>query len=155
MTEFVSVDALADWLGIHKRTVSDLVARGVVVREKRGQYQLQESVRRYCEHMREMAAGRGGEQGVLDLTAERARLAKEQADGQSIKNELARGTLVEAEAVKREWAGILRTLRSSMLAIPSRVRQTAAHLTATDIASIDREIRDTLKALANDQPLTE
>lgn len=155
MTDLVGADVLAEWLGVHRRTVTDLAQRGIVIREKRGQYRLQESVRRYCTHMQEMAAGRGGEQGVLDLTAERARLAKEQADGQAIKNELARGTLVEADAVKREWAGVLRTLRSGMLAIPSRVRQTAAHLTATDIASIDREIRDTLKALADDQPPTE
>lgn len=46
----------------------------------------------YCERMREMAAGRLGEGGGLDLVQERAALAREQRIGHEIKNEVARKT---------------------------------------------------------------
>jgi phage terminase Nu1 subunit (DNA packaging protein) len=46
----------------------------------------------YCERLREMAAGRMGEGGGLDLVQERAALAREQRLGYEIKNEVARRT---------------------------------------------------------------
>lgn len=46
----------------------------------------------YCERLREMAAGRMGESGGLDLVQERAALAREQRIGHEIKNEVARKT---------------------------------------------------------------
>jgi len=46
----------------------------------------------YCERLREMAAGRLGEGGGLDLVQERAALAREQRLGHEIKNEVARKT---------------------------------------------------------------
>lgn len=63
-TEFTSA-ALQRLLGINKSTLSDLAQDGIVVRgEKRGTYLLEPSVNRYCQHLRSMAAGRGGEAGV-------------------------------------------------------------------------------------------
>lgn len=44
----------------------------------------------------------------------------------------------------REWIDILRGLRSQLLAIPSRLRADLGHLTAADVAQIDRALRDTL-----------
>lgn len=46
----------------------------------------------YCERLREMAAGRMGEAGGLDLVQERAALAREQRVGHEIKNAVARKT---------------------------------------------------------------
>jgi len=45
----------------------------------------------YCERLREVAAGRMGEAGGLDLVQERAALAREQRIGQAIKNAVAAG----------------------------------------------------------------
>lgn len=45
----------------------------------------------YCHRLRDQAAGRmGGEVGGLDLVQERAALAREQREGQAIKNAVAR-----------------------------------------------------------------
>jgi hypothetical protein len=61
-----------------------------------------------------------------------------------------RGSLLDAGAVEAEWSGILRTVRAGMLAVPSRVAQRLPHLTAHDVAEIDREVRDVLTEVGND-----
>jgi phage terminase Nu1 subunit (DNA packaging protein) len=52
--------------------------------------------------------------------------------------------------VEAQWSDIVRMLRSGMLALPTRVQQRLGHLTAHDLAEIDREIRDTLTELSDD-----
>lgn len=61
-----------------------------------------------------------------------------------------RGTLLDADAVAREWASVLRQVRAGMLAVPSRVRARLPHLTAHDAAVLDEELRQALAALADD-----
>jgi hypothetical protein len=60
-----------------------------------------------------------------------------------------RGELVEASAVEAEWAGVLRTVRAGMLAVPSRVAQRLPHLNAHDISEIDLEVRDALYTIGS------
>jgi phage terminase Nu1 subunit (DNA packaging protein) len=74
-------------------------------------------------------------------TAQRARLAAAQADLAELKAKKLSGELVEAAAVEAEWSAILRSVRAAMLAVPSRVAQRLPHLTAHDVAEIDREVR--------------
>ncbi|ABE63184.1 conserved hypothetical protein [Nitrobacter hamburgensis X14] len=145
----VSAKELAELFGISDRSVRELHDRGTVKKSARGRYLLTESVQLYTAHLRGVAAGRGGEGGVLDLTVERARLAKEQADAVSLKNAVMRRELVPVSDVEREWMSVGRQVRSGMLAVPSRVRQSLPHLTAFDADLIDREIRDALTGLAD------
>jgi terminase small subunit / prophage DNA-packing protein len=135
---------VAKYLGVNTRTVYRLAEEGHVIKVAPGRFDVALSASRYCAHLRAVAAGRGGEKGVLDLTAERARLAKEQADAQSLKNEAARGALIPAGEVTAKWRGILTGVRSLMLAVPSRVRVAIPHLTAAEIEAVDREIRNAL-----------
>jgi hypothetical protein len=58
--------------------------------------------------------------GGLDLTAERARLAKEQADGQELKNALARGDLVLPDAMDRATIALATAVSSRLQAIGTR-----------------------------------
>lgn len=143
----VNSKTLADWLRISERSVRAMADEGIVKRAGRGRYLLKESVQAVVEHQRGIAAGRGGASQVLDLTAERARLAKEQADGQELKNRVARGELLVAADVERTWSDALRRLRAGMLAVTGRVRA-ATTIEAADAAIIDREIRDALTALS-------
>lgn len=142
----VSFRVMAEWLGISERHLKDLVARGQLSREKSG-FPLAATVRAYCGHLRGVASGRGGEEQVLELTAERARLAKEQADAHSLKNAVMRGELLDAAETEARWADMLRAFRSRLLAVPSRVRVRMAHMTVTDIEAVDREVRDALTEL--------
>ncbi len=138
---------LCDLFGITPGALTALGKRDTVVRLGHDAYDLEESTRRYVASLRETASGRGGEEQVLNLTGERARLAREQADAQALKNAVARGENVPAIEVERAWADILRGLRSRLLAVPSRLRQTVPHLTTSDVTLIDRELRDALQEL--------
>ncbi len=138
-------------VNIHGRTVRDLAQRDIIVKVGDNRYDLTASLRSYASHLREMAAGRGDEQHQLFLTAERARLAKEQADNTALKNAALRRELVPVAEVKSLWAGIVRQTRSKILAVPARIRQQLAHLSVHDVEVIDTELRRTLEELADDQ----
>ncbi len=46
---------LARWLGVSGKTVYELTKAGIAVRTGGELYRLEESMRRYCEHIRRMA----------------------------------------------------------------------------------------------------
>lgn len=75
----VSSEELGRWLGISGRAVRDLALRCVFEKTKRGRYLLASSVTRYCDHLRKLATGRGGETSIATATAQRARLIAAQA----------------------------------------------------------------------------
>ena len=81
---------------------------------------------------------------LAKVSKERARLAAAQADLAELKAERERGGILDADAVEREWSGVLRTVRAGMLAVPSRVAQRLPHLSAHDVAEIDQEVRAVL-----------
>jgi phage terminase Nu1 subunit (DNA packaging protein) len=87
---------------------------------------------------------------LAKATAERGRLAAAQANLAEIKAAKLRGSLVEAAEVEATWGGVLRTVRASMLAVPSRVSQRLPHLTAHDVADIDAEVRAALTEIGGD-----
>ncbi len=139
---------LCDLFGISAPMLTQLCKRKVAIRLGRNSYDLEQSTRNYIRHLRETASGRGGEEQVLALTAERARLACAQADAQELKNAELRSELVKATDVERGWSDILRQVRARILAVPSRLRQSLDLKPATADA-IDRELRDALSELGH------
>jgi phage terminase Nu1 subunit (DNA packaging protein) len=87
---------------------------------------------------------------LAEASKQRARLAAAQADLNELKAAKMRGELVEAVAVEAEWSGILRTVRAGVLAVSSRIAARLPHLTRTDIAEIDAEVRAALAEVGND-----
>lgn len=142
---------LCDLLGITPGALTGLCKRGLAVKLGHDAYDLTATVTAYVAHLRGTASGRGGEEQVLNLTGERARLAREQADAQALKNAALRRELVPAAEVAREWGEALRAIRARVLAIPSRVRAVLPHLTPADVAAMDREARAALDDLARDE----
>lgn len=140
---------LCDLLALSSGALTDLKKRGIAVHLGHDAYDLAATVRAYVLHLRGVASGRGGEEHTANLTAERARLAREQADAVALKNAALRGDLVPAADVTREWAEVLRKVRAGVLAVPSRVRAALPQLTAADVAVLDAEIRATLEGLAH------
>lgn len=135
-------------LSISSGALTDLKKRGLAVHMGHDAYDLEATVRNYVQHLRGVAAGRGGEAHGLTLTGERARLAKAQADAQEAKNAKLRGELVEAAEVERAWSDILRQVRARILSVPPRLRQ-SLNLGAADAEIIDRELRSALSELGN------
>lgn len=140
-----SAEELAELLGISARAVREHATRGIIVKLSKGAYDVPASVRAYCAHLREQAAGRTGS---ASLTAERIRATKAQADTAELKNAALRGELVRASEVQSTWAGILRDVRAALLAVSARCGATLPHLTPHDVAEIDQHIRDTLTEIA-------
>ncbi len=58
-----------------------------------------------------------------------------------------KGELLSAEEVAREWEGIVRTVRSAMLAVVSRVRSQVPTMDQHTATLLDHEIRAALEAL--------
>jgi phage terminase Nu1 subunit (DNA packaging protein) len=54
--------------------------------------------------------------------------------------------------VQAEWSDILRIVRAGMLAVPSRVAARLPHLSRSDVAEIDAEIRAALNELGGESP---
>lgn len=140
---------LCDLFDISPAALADLKKRGIAVHIKHDTYDLTATTRAYVQHLRGVASGRGGEDHILSLTIERARLAKEQADAQALKNAKLRGELVAASEVERVWADALRQLRARLLAIPARIRSELPDIDAGTIAALDRALRATLSEVGN------
>src|SRR4029077_1733302 len=132
MTDAITAAKLADLFGVTTRTIRNLTKRGIITRAGRN-YALTASVRGYCEHLRKLATGRGGDTAIASAPAERARLARAQAELIETKGRRLRGELVDAAEVESAWSGVLRSVRAGMLAVPSRCAQHLPHLTAYDV----------------------
>jgi len=111
-TEFAAL------VGISQPAVSGLLARGII-REGGTIGQWAEA---YCDHLREQAAGRAAA-GDLDLAAERARLAKEQADKVAMQNAVSRGELAPVAAMEAVLAAVGTRVGKILDTIPGVVRR--------------------------------
>jgi phage terminase Nu1 subunit (DNA packaging protein) len=133
---------LADLLAVSPRSITDLAKRGIVVRSAKGRgFDLRLSTRGHADHLRRLAGGRGGEGAINTATAERARLAKEQADAVALKNAIARGELLVAAEVEKTWTATFAGVKAIVLTGSSRIGQRLPHLGLGDIAEIDAELR--------------
>jgi phage terminase Nu1 subunit (DNA packaging protein) len=115
------IGVIARLLNLSERQVYMLAHEGRIPRAKRGRYDPVACVRQYVTHLREVAAGRSTQSGVGDLVAERARLAREQADGQAMKNEQARGKLVPADEAEAAHIAVHSAVQRRLLGVPKRV----------------------------------
>jgi terminase small subunit / prophage DNA-packing protein len=141
---------LCELLDLSSAALTDLKKRGIAVHLGHDAYDLGATVRAYVQHLRGMAAQWGTPDQAAQLTNERARLAKEQADAQALKNARLRGDLVEAVEVERAWSDVLRQLRARLLAIPARLRADLPDLDRDAATALDRALRDTLTEIATD-----
>ncbi len=133
-------------LNLTERRVQQLVDEGIIIRPERGRYDLVRSVRGYVEWLQTRAV-KGDAEAADDV--EKAKLRKLTAEAELAEQKSAqiKGELVAASDVEREWASIFRQLRSSILAIPSRMGAALPHLTKHDIEVLDRGLRRALTDL--------
>ena len=129
-------------LGVNKVAPNDLAKRGIVVRgRKRGTYAVEASVSGYCHHLRDMAAGRGGEHAAEARARARAGTGRPcGSQGGQLRGE----TLPVAE-IEKLWTSKLRAFRNRVLAILSRVKD----LSARQRPSLTQELRAALTELAD------
>lgn len=118
-------------VGIAQPTVSDWCRRGLL----REGGTAGEWLRSYCDRLREMASGRGGDDGPA-LVAERARLAREQADKVAMQNAVTRSELAPAWLLEQVLAKTGARVGNLLNTIPGALRRRFPQLTAEDLADV-------------------
>jgi phage terminase Nu1 subunit (DNA packaging protein) len=145
--ESLGEEDMARLLGCTASHIRTLTREGHLVKAGRARWNVRASLLTYLEHIRQLAVKRGRNDDPMKL--ERIRVLKAQAEKIEKQNQIAAGEMLQATAVEREWANLLRDVRSALLAVPSRCGASLPHLTAHDIAAVDREIKSALEGLAN------
>jgi phage terminase Nu1 subunit (DNA packaging protein) len=93
----------------------------------------------YCKRLREMAAGRYSASD-LDLTEERAKLARAQSERIEMDNAVKRGELAPIDTLRDALVPVVAQIAAHLDAIPAKLKREAPHLTATDLEIVAREI---------------
>ena len=152
MAEGVTGQSLAGLLDLDIQSMRELARSGIVVGSGiHGRYLLAPSVRNYVRHLREVAAGRQGNE--LNAIDENARLKMAQRENYELKNSIIRGSSIPYEAIAPAWARVVRAIRSAMLAVPGKARFRLQHLTPRDAEVLNEVIRDQLTAATlTDEP---
>lgn len=140
---------VANHLGVTQKYVTDLIAKGVLKRMPKAMYDIDECRQAYIANLRKVAS-RNMANGSLDLGAERARLAKEQADAKEMENAIERGDLVYIEDVAAQFEAGLVKARTKLLAIPTKIApEVHACATIKEVqAIIEQNIIEALSELA-------
>jgi len=135
---------IAEHLDLSERSVRELLDKGVLPPARRGGLDRDACRVGYIRHLRSVAAGRGGISQQEDLTAERARLAREQADHVAIRNACARKELLPRAAVTIAVTAAFQRVRDRLLSLPDRLAGTLTRL--DDQGAVRQRMADAIGA---------
>ncbi len=119
----VDVGFLCQLFGLQSRRVYQLIESGVIPRpksQKRGKYRLTDAITGYIRFLQEST--RSGKAGDT-LNAERARLAKGQADRVELQNAVTRGELLPSRVIEEVVAKIAAEAALKLEALPVLVKR--------------------------------
>lgn len=119
LPESATTGQVARLIGVTERAIAGRKADGRVPTHADGGLDLRTIVQAGIDALaqRQKAASDGGD---LDLNAERARLAKEQADAQEMKNAVTRGELIPRPDVVASMQIAFANARARLLSLPSK-----------------------------------
>lgn len=127
----VGQQAFGSLVGISQQAVSDLARRGVLADGgTAGQWLLD-----YCDHLREMAAGRGGD-GAAKLVTERALLARAQRERLDMQNAVTRRELAPVAVLEQVLAATGSKVSKVLATIPGEIRRRCPQVTSSDLAAV-------------------
>jgi hypothetical protein len=75
----------------------------------------------------------------LDLTQERARLAKAQADKTELQLEVENGNLLPVDEVESVWSDVTTAIRAKLLSLPTRISPQLQDLSQPEMESVMQE----------------
>ena len=130
-----TIKDLANHLDLTSARIHDLFNENVLLKSgKRGGIDLEENRIRYIRYLRSLSKGK--HKGGGDLTEERARLTKAQADKIELELQEIEGDLISADTIKNIWSEYVSNVRSKLLALPSKL----GHLTQAAESYGDSEL---------------
>ena len=154
MAEGITGQSLAGLLDLDMQSITKLSHAGIVIRSGvRGRYLLAPSVRNYVRHLREIAAGRQGNE--LNAVDENARLKIVQRKNYELKNAALEGALVSMDDLTEAWGVIVGAIKALVLSIPARCQEKLPHLPLGDVDAIRKVARKVLletSSMLPDQP---
>ena len=113
---------LAEHLGLSRNSVSEMIRERKLPSYPTGKVDIDECRLLYIDRLRMQAAGRLGDgDGDLDLTEERARKAKHEADRIEMQNAVTRGDLLPREDVDAAVMGAFARVRARVIGLPTKV----------------------------------
>jgi phage terminase Nu1 subunit (DNA packaging protein) len=143
----VNKSQLADLLETTLPTVDNWLRKGcpyIAKPENGGRWQL--NVAQVVNWLVTRAEGR---YDSADLTAERTRLTRAQADKAERELQIMEGTLLQADEVSLQWSWILSNARSAFLSIPTRCAPQLAGMNAIEAEGLLRDrVYEALRHLA-------
>ena len=144
----VSTATLAGYFGVTARTIENLASSGVLVRIERGQFNLKDSVRRYCDHMRKQASGRAGAEATATARTKSleasAKLKAAQTCATEARLRKQAGEVIEVAALENIVTGFFGLFRSTMLGLHPQITR-SLHLPPAQ----DDTVRDVVYAALN------
>lgn len=130
-------------VGISQPAVSELISRGVLVDgDTTGNWLLA-----YCDNLRMQAAGRGGDAAGA-LTAERARLARAQAEKIEMQNAVSRKELAPVALLEQVLATTGTKAQRILATIKGELRRRFPALNAADMQAVDKIVGKALGQVA-------
>lgn len=157
LPDTITTSELMAMTGLSRPSLSRNKAKGIISPSGRDAWPTVETISALMAAYRDAAAAGGTS---LDLAAERARLAREQADGHSMKNAQLRGELLPRAAVTAAVQAAFTRVRARMLAIPGKaaplvmsmqsatevqaalrdaVHEALAELSETEVVALEKE----------------
>ncbi|HUX58133.1 MAG TPA: hypothetical protein VMV77_14240 [Bacteroidales bacterium] len=135
----IKVNQLAILFDVTERYIQRLAKDGVIIKTKRGFYDLAGSVRGYIKFLRDAAEGKS-----VDLEEQKKRLYRLRADKAQIEIDLAKAEVINVDEAMKAWGQVVMIVRSRILAIPKK--------TAPLMVGIKRiaEAEDILKRVTNE-----
>jgi len=134
----------ATFLEVNQSTVSKAIAAGILTKGATAE----QWIREWFSHLEEIAAGRQSANGnSLDLVAERARLAKMQADKIQADLDEKFGELVPIEAIVVGLASTFSILKSRLFGLPNYL-VSRGYIEKTTFSKVMEEIRGFLIELS-------
>ncbi|MCW2242793.1 hypothetical protein [Azospirillum canadense] len=124
---------IAAHLDLSDRSVRDLKKRGVFHADARGNMDLDACRVAYIRHLRERAAGRASDAAddeKLDLTAERAALARVQRERIALDNAETRKELVRIGDYTAAVVSVLEMAKAKIMRVPTKVAKSDGKLKA-------------------------
>lgn len=128
----ITQQQFGELIGVSQQAVSDLARRGVLAEGETAA----EWLLAYCDHLREVAAGRGGEDGI-NLVKERALLAREQRIAKAMQNAERRGELAPVAVLEQVLASTGAKIGKILATIKGEIRRRFPQLTSSDLAAVD------------------
>jgi phage terminase Nu1 subunit (DNA packaging protein) len=145
-----TVAEIAQHLGLSVKRVNELIDRGIIERQSRGDYDIDDCRLAYLKNLSATAAGRGAGEGEATLAAQRARLIAAKADLAEIERQKAIGGWAPIEMMSKAFRGSISVMRELILAAPGTLAWHCEGKTREEIFDLlDEYLRNLLNELAD------